>query len=317
MANSGTIANVTWHDTSHTQIRIPWKHGSRSGWTLDDCALYREWAKHTGKLAETNEPKRWKANFRCALNSLPDVKEVKFVGQSRGTSPYKVYELLEESVRKSHPRKQTKRSRRSGVGKSTTESSRTADDSLRLASGFRTYARGERTATQQQRAIYRYADDDEFSRHPLTCAADERPSTPPIADAEALFRLLSIPTSTDLQYSSLTSFQGGVIPTVVEELSTADDLTDGPESLSILESLEMENAVNSIQQYARSPSLSSSGSGSLMTDDSGIAEDTEMGELMQMEHVLFEMDVEETTGYQLLIENNPFFDDYTPLATSL
>jgi Interferon regulatory factor transcription factor len=56
----------------------------------------------TGKYAESqaDEPKRWKANFRCALNSLPDVREVKNAGQTRGNSPFKVYELSEEVNRK-------------------------------------------------------------------------------------------------------------------------------------------------------------------------------------------------------------------------
>jgi len=42
-----------------------------------------------------DEPKRWKANFRCALNSLPDVREVKTLGQNRGKEPFKVYEFLD------------------------------------------------------------------------------------------------------------------------------------------------------------------------------------------------------------------------------
>ena len=42
----------------------------------------------------TDEPKRWKANFRCALNSLPDVVEMKQLANRRGSNPYKVYQLL-------------------------------------------------------------------------------------------------------------------------------------------------------------------------------------------------------------------------------
>ena len=41
-------------------------------------------------------PKKWKANFRCAINSLPDVKEDKDKSQSRGPNAYKVYKLLKE-----------------------------------------------------------------------------------------------------------------------------------------------------------------------------------------------------------------------------
>jgi interferon regulatory factor 2 len=39
-------------------------------------------------------PKRWKANFRCALNSLADIKEVKEYSQKRGSNAFKVYQLL-------------------------------------------------------------------------------------------------------------------------------------------------------------------------------------------------------------------------------
>ena len=38
--------------------------------------------------------KRWKANFRCALNSLQDVKEVKEESGMKSSEPYKVYQLL-------------------------------------------------------------------------------------------------------------------------------------------------------------------------------------------------------------------------------
>ena len=40
------------------------------------------------------DPKRWKANFRCALNSLTDVLEVKDSSQKRGREAFKVYEFL-------------------------------------------------------------------------------------------------------------------------------------------------------------------------------------------------------------------------------
>lgn len=113
MANTTQITNMTWYNEEHTQIRIPWKHGSRSCWTLDDCQLYKAWAKHTGKYSEAqvDEPKRWKANFRCALNSLPDVHEVKNAGQTRGNNPFKVYELSQEVNKKNYV-KRTRKSRR-------------------------------------------------------------------------------------------------------------------------------------------------------------------------------------------------------------
>lgn len=48
-ADQGTIPGLRWLDEQKTQIRIPWKHGSRTGWTIEDCRVYRAWATHTGK----------------------------------------------------------------------------------------------------------------------------------------------------------------------------------------------------------------------------------------------------------------------------
>lgn len=40
-------------------------------------------------------PKRWKANFRCALKSLSDVVELQCCGQTRGKDAFRVYKFLE------------------------------------------------------------------------------------------------------------------------------------------------------------------------------------------------------------------------------
>lgn len=39
--------------------------------------------------------KRWKANFRCALNSLPDVIELKDLGVRKGDNAFKVYKFID------------------------------------------------------------------------------------------------------------------------------------------------------------------------------------------------------------------------------
>lgn len=54
------------------------------------------------------DPKRWKANFRCALNSLRDVEEVKDMSVSKGQNAFKVYKML-ESRKKSDKPKVTRR----------------------------------------------------------------------------------------------------------------------------------------------------------------------------------------------------------------
>lgn len=39
-------------------------------------------------------PKMWKANFRCAINSLPDIEELRDRGKTKGNDAYKVYRLI-------------------------------------------------------------------------------------------------------------------------------------------------------------------------------------------------------------------------------
>lgn len=49
-----------------------------------------------GKYVEgqTCDPKTWKANFRCAMNSLPDVEEVKDKSINKGHQAMRVFRLL-------------------------------------------------------------------------------------------------------------------------------------------------------------------------------------------------------------------------------
>ncbi|XP_077376006.1 uncharacterized protein LOC144017899 isoform X2 [Festucalex cinctus] len=48
------------------------------------------------------DPKTWKANFRCALNSLPDVSELRERSNKRGSDAYRVYKMLPGPA--THPR---------------------------------------------------------------------------------------------------------------------------------------------------------------------------------------------------------------------
>jgi len=45
------------------------------------------------------DPKTWKANFRCAMNSLPDIEEVKDKSIKKGTNAFRVYKMLSFSER--------------------------------------------------------------------------------------------------------------------------------------------------------------------------------------------------------------------------
>ncbi len=53
--------------------------------------------KYNGFLATptVRDFRTWKATFRCALNSLSDVKEVKQMSEKKGAHAYRVYQFLE------------------------------------------------------------------------------------------------------------------------------------------------------------------------------------------------------------------------------
>ncbi|KPP79162.1 hypothetical protein Z043_101280 [Scleropages formosus] len=95
---SGKYPGVTWLDETAGVFQIPWKHAARHGWNIDkDATLFRNWAMHTGRYKpgiDKPDPKTWKANFRCALNSLPDVKELHDRSTKKGNNAFRVYMLL-------------------------------------------------------------------------------------------------------------------------------------------------------------------------------------------------------------------------------
>lgn len=78
-------------------------HAARHGWDLEkDAPLFMRWAIHTGKYQpgiDRPDPKTWKANFRCAMNSLPDIEEVKDKSIKKGTNAFRVYKMLSSSER--------------------------------------------------------------------------------------------------------------------------------------------------------------------------------------------------------------------------
>ena len=58
---------------------------------------------------QKRDPKKWKANFRCAMNSLPDVEEVKERCRSKGHNAHKVYRFLEQRRSMNRRRQQQQR----------------------------------------------------------------------------------------------------------------------------------------------------------------------------------------------------------------
>uniref|UniRef100_A0A8C9QTI3 Interferon regulatory factor 1 n=1 Tax=Scleropages formosus TaxID=113540 RepID=A0A8C9QTI3_SCLFO len=98
---SKSIPGLTW---GNKMFAIPWKHAARHGWEMDtDARIFMQWAVHTGKFkpgVTEPDPKTWKANFRSALNSLPDIKQVKDKSINKGSQAIRVYRMLEEVPKK-------------------------------------------------------------------------------------------------------------------------------------------------------------------------------------------------------------------------
>lgn len=102
--NQNRIRGLEWKDPKKKVFRIRWKHASKHGWSsTEDGCVFREWAIYSGKFkpGETTieQPKVWKANFRCALNALPDIQEVVEERETRGNEAQKVF-LMKARVSK-------------------------------------------------------------------------------------------------------------------------------------------------------------------------------------------------------------------------
>ncbi|XP_066574278.1 interferon regulatory factor 2 isoform X4 [Amia ocellicauda] len=101
--NSDKIPGLKWVNREKKIFQIPWMHAARHGWDVEkDAPLFRNWAIHTGKYqpgVDKPDPKTWKANFRCAMNSLPDIEEVKDKSIKKGSNAFRVYKMLSPSER--------------------------------------------------------------------------------------------------------------------------------------------------------------------------------------------------------------------------
>ncbi|XP_013856506.1 interferon regulatory factor 2 [Austrofundulus limnaeus] len=120
--DSCQIPGLKWVNKEKRIFQIPWMHAARHGWDLEkDAPLFMKWAIHTGKYqpgVDRPDPKTWKANFRCAMNSLPDIEEVKDKSIKKGTNAFRVYKMLsstERSLKKG--KKKAEKEGRSKAGK--------------------------------------------------------------------------------------------------------------------------------------------------------------------------------------------------------
>ncbi len=91
MINSGRFPGLEWLDEDKTIFKVPWVHAKKRGYCRErDAALFREWAVHSGKYRDESDPTVWKINFRCAINGLKDIKEIK----DMQTEDCRVYRVL-------------------------------------------------------------------------------------------------------------------------------------------------------------------------------------------------------------------------------
>ncbi|XP_003464582.2 interferon regulatory factor 1 isoform X3 [Cavia porcellus] len=113
--NSNQIPGLIWINKEEMIFQIPWKHAAKHGWDINkDACLFRSWAIHTGRYKageKEPDPKTWKANFRCAMNSLPDIEEVKDQSRNKGSTAVRVYRMLPPLTKNQRKERKSKSSR--------------------------------------------------------------------------------------------------------------------------------------------------------------------------------------------------------------
>ncbi|TUH21925.1 Interferon regulatory factor 2 [Bagarius yarrelli] len=137
--NTGKIQGLIWvNEEEKIFIPDPVIHAARHGWDLDkDAPLFMNWAIHTGKYhpgVDKPDPKTWKANFRCAMNSLADIEEVKDMSMKSGSNAFRMYRILsppERAAKKAKKKKMEREAKAKGpVQKRKRKNSEPKDDTL-------------------------------------------------------------------------------------------------------------------------------------------------------------------------------------------
>lgn len=102
---------MKWIDRQEGKFEVSWTHGSRQTWDKErDLKVFKEWAAYTGKYKPGEQvdgelAKRWKTNFRCALNALPEIDLIREESEGRGDKARKVYRMNHDKVMKTKTRK--------------------------------------------------------------------------------------------------------------------------------------------------------------------------------------------------------------------
>ncbi|KAH3860773.1 interferon regulatory factor 1-like [Dreissena polymorpha] len=109
LLDQGVCNQLAWYKKRENLFRIMWKHAAGQTFNATcDASLFQRWAEHTGKFVQGDKPdaKKWKANFRCALHSLPDVEEDRDLRVKRGNNAFRVYKFLDsKKAKKTAPKK--------------------------------------------------------------------------------------------------------------------------------------------------------------------------------------------------------------------
>ncbi len=88
---------LEWLDRQQKIFSISWRHGRKKGWKSEiDSQLFKEWAMYKKRYTPGNDRKNaklWKSRFRCALNALNDVRELKTLSKTKGEDARKIYQF--------------------------------------------------------------------------------------------------------------------------------------------------------------------------------------------------------------------------------
>ena len=90
---SGDIYGVEWIDKDLGIFKIIWVRVDNPEFKLETHAeLFKRYASHTGKYrpGDQPDPSTWKTRFRCALQKMSDIVEIRHL---EGPKPYRVFKF--------------------------------------------------------------------------------------------------------------------------------------------------------------------------------------------------------------------------------
>lgn len=88
---------LQWENREERIFSISWLHGRNKGWKWENNShLFKQWALYKNRYQPGDDHKNaklWKSRFRCALNALHDVIELKNLSKTKGQNAKKVYQF--------------------------------------------------------------------------------------------------------------------------------------------------------------------------------------------------------------------------------